>query len=330
MASSIRQATASDIPAMTDLLARDAEQRNSLNPALWQIPGDMRARIEASIVSTLDNSAARQVWQLAKSSGRAVGIAHAMVVQVPPIYDIAAGSPGLLLDDCFTAADAPAGTAAALLAATETALRGIGAAGLIASCPATGPWRSVYEAHGYEPVTLYMAKQGFSAGPLPAGVRTAGPDDVAGIVERSADHRRTLSLLNQRFWNIHPQADQRFEAWMRYSLTLTDRDMMVAGAPGEVHGYVIAQPVPPLHVPAAHDIESIGVIDDFYDADFAAVLTIANHGATAASLLSAAQSAFARRGIVAALTVCPAAWTSKIALLEREGYRTAKLWMLKR
>ncbi len=330
MASSIRRATAADMPAMTDLLARDAEQRNSLDPVLWQIPGNMRARIEASIASTLDNGAARQVWLLAESNGRAVGVAHAMVAQVPPIYDIAAGSPGLFLDDCFTVADAPAGTAAALLAATEIALRDIGAAGLIASCPAAGHWRSVYEAHGYEPVTLYMAKQGFSSGPLPPGVRVAVPDDVAGIVKRSADHRRTLSLLNRRFWNIHPQADQRFDAWMRYSLSLKDRDMMVAGAPGEVHGYVIAQPVPPLHIPAAHDIRSIGVIDDFYDADFGSVPTIADHGATAASLLSAAQGAFARRGIVAALTVCPAAWTSKIALLEGEGFRTAKLWMLKR
>ena len=31
-----------------------------------------------------------------------------------------------------------------------------------------------------------------------------------------------------------------------------------------------------------------------------------------------------------ALVVCPAAWPSKISLLERRGYRTAKLWMLKR
>ena len=31
-----------------------------------------------------------------------------------------------------------------------------------------------------------------------------------------------------------------------------------------------------------------------------------------------------------ALVVCPAAWPSKISLLERSGYRTAKLWMLRR
>jgi hypothetical protein len=31
-----------------------------------------------------------------------------------------------------------------------------------------------------------------------------------------------------------------------------------------------------------------------------------------------------------ALVVCPAAWPSKVSLLERSGYRNAELWMLKR
>ena len=46
----------------------------------------------------------------------------------------------------------------------------------------------------------------------------------------------------------------------------------------------------------------------------------------AASLLDG----FNVAGFTAALAVCPAAWTSKAALLERRGYSTAKLWMLKR
>lgn len=74
----------------------------------------------------------------------------------------------------------------------------------------------------------------------------------------------------------------------------------------------------------------IGVIDDFYDRDFAKVPSLSNRGASASTLLSAAESAFARRGFKAALAVCPAAWTSKVSLLEREGYQKAKLWMLKR
>jgi len=153
---------------------------------------------------------------------------------------------------------------------------------------------------------------------------------VSGIVRLSADHRKTLAELNHRFWPVHPEADSRFEVWMRYSLTLKDRDMVVAGVPGEVHGYIIAQPVSPLLVSAAHDIRAIGVIDDFYDQGFANISAVSNDGAMATNLLSAAESAFGRRGFATALAVCPAAWASKTLLLEREGYRTAKLWMLKR
>ena len=74
----------------------------------------------------------------------------------------------------------------------------------------------------------------------------------------------------------------------------------------------------------------IGVIDDFYDEDFSNVAAMPNGASSAASLVAAAESAFARRGIDSTLAVCPAAWSSKIALLERSGFRTAKLWMLKR
>jgi hypothetical protein len=46
--------------------------------------------------------------------------------------------------------------------------------------------------------------------------------------------------------------------------------------------------------------------------------------------LAAAESAFARRGFTTALVVCPAAWTAKVSVLEQAGYKTAKLWLLKR
>ena len=309
---------------MLDLLLQDAAQRSARNPALWKIAADAKARIEAGIA--LDQ--AQTVWLLAETAGRIVGITHAMIVTPPPIYDIAAGSPGLFFDDCFTLPDAPSDTAEALLEATETALRAAGGAGLIASCPAGGPLRPLYERHGYEPVTLFMAKAGLRDQALPLSVRLAQAGDIAGIVARSAEHRKMLSQLNDRFWHIHPQADARFEMWMRYSLTLTDRDMFVAGDP--VHGYAIAQAIAPLLIPAAHDIKTIGVIDDFYDQDFAGVAAAANGGTTAADLISAAESALAKRGFAATFAVCPAAWTSKTALLEGAGYRTAKTWMLKR
>ena len=327
---SIRQATIGDLPRVADLLFLDAERRTSFDPLLWPINTGTRPRIEDALRRALaaSNAAAREMWFLAEARGRVVGLTHAMIVPVPPIYR-AEGSAGLFLDDCFTVPEAPPGTAEALLAATESALRGAGASALIASCPVAGSWRALYTRFGYEPVTLYMAKHGFAAA-APSDVRSAGPADVPGIVQLSADHRTTLARLNPRFWQIHPEADGRFEAWMRYSLTLKDRDMFVVGAPGEMRGYIIAQPVSRLLIPAAHDIGATGVIDDFYDLDFANVSAVSNGGATAADLISAAESAFARRGFASALAVCPAAWTSKVSFLKDKGYRVAKLWMLKR
>jgi hypothetical protein len=253
-----------------------------------------------------------------------------MLVPVPPIYDSGASLPGLLLDDCFTSADATSGTAEALLVATEVALRTAGASNLIASCPAAGRLRPLYERHGYQPVTFYMAKHRFSSYALPPTVRPASAEDVPGIVKLSAKHRKMLAEVNPRFWHIHPEADNRFDAWMRRSLALKDRDMLVVVESGEVHGYVIAQPISPLLVPAAHEVAAIGVIDDFYDDDFASVSTVSNGGSNGENLLAAAESAFARRHVDSTLVVCPAAWPSKVSLLERRGYRTAKLWMLKR
>ena len=117
---------------------------------------------------------------------------------------------------------------------------------------------------------------------------------------------------------------------MRRSLTFKDRDMFVATAAGVVRGYITAQPIAPLLVPAAHDIAAVGVVDDFYDEDLLDISALLNGGSSAESLLAAAESAFARRAINSTLVVCPAAWPSKVALLERRGYQQAKLWMLKR
>jgi hypothetical protein len=92
---------------------------------------------------------------------------------------------------------------------------------------------------------------------------------------------------------------------------------------------VVAQPVSPLLIPAGHDISRVGVIDDYYDRDFAESRILEDDGRTAADLLSSAESVFASRDFAAALIVCPAAWTSKVKLLEQTGYRTAKLWMFR-
>jgi hypothetical protein len=320
------------MPAIVALLMQDADARRASDPILWRMAGDASSRLERAVGAALGRSqaSARELWFVAEHAGRVVGVAHAMLVPVPPIYDGSAGPPGLLLDDCFLSADTPSGTAEALLATTEAALTAAGAPRLIASSPAAGPLRPLYERRGYEPVTLYLAKHGFRPDDMPPGVRTARTEDIPGIVRHSAAHRGMLARINARFWHIHAEADARFEAWMRRSLTFKDRDMLVATAAGEVRGYAIAQPIAPLLVPAAHEISAIGVIDDFYHADFADGSTLSADSSSGASLLAAAESAFARRGIDTAVVVCPAGWSSKLSLLEQRGYRIAKLWMLQR
>ena len=165
---------------------------------------------------------------------------------------------------------------------------------------------------------------GFGRGVVMAGIGRMIP----GIVARSAEHRRIIAEIDP-FWTTHPEADTRFAAWMRRSLTLTDRDMLVTGAP-EMQGYAIAQPASRLHFPPSHPITGIGVIDDFYHTDLADPAHLADNGAGAASLLCAAEAALARRGVGAAFVVCPAEWPSKVGLLHQAGYTTAMEWLVKR
>jgi hypothetical protein len=331
MSVSIRSAASSDLPGIVELLVQDALERSSLDPFLWRSAPDAAARVERAVGPILEGASAspREQWLVAERSGRIVGVMHMMVLRPPPILD-PPGDAGLLLDDCYISVDEPPDTADGLLRAGETGLRAAGATALIASCPAAGRLRPLYERHGYESVTLYMAKHGFTPAAFPSSVRTAMSEDVPEIVELSAAHRRTLEKLNPRFWHIHPEADGRFDKWMHRSLTLADRDMLVAAPASKVRGYAIAQPCSPFHLPSAHEIAKLGFVDDFYDEDFADVSTVSNRGAVAAALLAAAEGTFARRGVDSALVVCPAAWSSKITLLERERYRTAKLWMLRR
>ena len=135
MLPAIRLATLRDLRAIIALLIQDAEARRSLDPMLWRIAGDASTRIEKAAVGALNGSqaAGQELWFVAEHAGRIVGLTHAMLVPVPPIYDGSAGSPGLLLDDCFISADAPSGTGEVLLAATESAVIAAGAPRLIAS-----------------------------------------------------------------------------------------------------------------------------------------------------------------------------------------------------
>ncbi|MBI1198599.1 MAG: hypothetical protein GC203_12110 [Phenylobacterium sp.] len=325
-----RLATTADLPQLTNLLLRGSEERRSRDSALWSVALDARVQVETALAGKLAATApaSMEFWMVMEDAGRLLGAVHAMLVPAPPIY-AAPGHAGLLQNDAVMSPQAPPPTLRTLLTATERELRQRGASILIAACNEGDPSRSALAAADYRPVTTYLAKAGFAERAWPASVRRADAHDVPEIVRLSACHRSTLRDLNPRFWATHPEADDRFERWMRYSLELADRDMIVVARGGEVAGYAIAQPVSHLHMPVGHNLSQVGIIDDFYAADFAEAPAPAVDARDAADLLTVAEDLFARRGVTAAFAVCPAAWSSKLATLERNGYRPALSWLLK-
>lgn len=326
---SIRTATTTDVPAIVPLLMQAAQRRSTYDPQLWRVDDASEKRIADTVTAILSKPAPKkELLILAEANGQPVGINHAMIVPPPPIYDPGV-TPGLLLDDFFVSPAAPSGTAEALLAETEATLTAAGASSFIASTPVSAPQHALYTSHDYEPVTLYMAKHNPKQSDVAKDVRPATADDISQIVTLSAAHRKSLQEINNRFWHIHPEANQRFEAWMRFSLTLKDRDMLVADGPHGLAGYIIAQPIARLLVPAAHDIAHTGVIDDFYDTDFATIADTSPPSTSAKHMLDAAETAFAKRSFDTILTVCPANWTSKRTILQANGYTPAKVWLLK-
>lgn len=325
----IRPAELSDIGVMADLLVRDAQQRSAGNPALWRPAPDAHDTAALAIRAAMTDKSPpfRQQWLVADAGGEINGIAHTILLPVPPIYAGLSGAPGLIMEDCYVAGGAPDGVARSLFRAAEADLVEAGARILLASSVAGGAWAAEYAAANYAPLTLYLAKTGLDASSPAAAVRKAQEDDVPAIVASSARNRNILFHLDA-FWRPHPDADARFGNWMKRSLTLQDRDMFVPE--DGVQGYAIAQPATALHVPAASRVAGIGFVDDFFHADFADPGALENAGSGARALLGAAEAALAARGNGAALVVCPAAWASKIKALEKAGYATAITWHIKR
>lgn len=331
MTQTIRPATLDDMPGMVKLLMLDAQERHAEDAILWKMADDAPTQIEKALAFALtaEQQPFQQFWHVADDGGQITGVIHAMLLPVPPIYAGPFGEPGLILPDSFVATNAPSGTLEGLLAAAEGALHEAGARIKLASYVASEVWRTAFEASGYEPLTLYLSRSDLGDQAMPAGVRQATEDDVPGIVERSAENRQVLFAIDP-FWEIHPEADPRFSAWMTRSLTLRDRDMMVLGSSEDLEGYVIAQPASRLHFPSGHDITGTGVIDDYYHTELANPAALDHGGEGASAVLRAAEAAFANRGIGAAFVVCPAGWASKIELLESIGYETAMVWSIKR
>lgn len=331
MPAEIRAARLSDLPLMVELLIQDAERRQAHDPALWALTGDARERVEEGLkfALTAQRQPFRQTWLVAEADGKLVGVLHSMLLPVPPIYAGKWGDPGLLLPESFVTQDAPTGTLEALVEAAETELRAAGAELLLASFVSGDEWRLAFHGRGYEPLTHYLSKSGLERASGCADVRVASEEDVEGIVALSAENRAVLYELDA-FWTPHDEADARFRHWMKKSLTLQDRDMLVAGPPSALDGYAIAQPASRLHFPPAHDIAATGVIDDFFHRQYANAAEAEAGDRAAKALLTAAEASFAARGIKTAFVVCPASWTSKMAVLESAGYRTAMVWMIKR
>lgn len=331
MAVSIQPAETSDLDAIVDLLMEDARQRQAIAPALWKIAIGAEEKIRSALKAAMENEAPpfREQWLLAKSGLNIVGITHSALVPVPPIYAGEFGSPGLIMEDSFVSKAAPQGTRSALLEAAEKDLVDAGATILLASSTEDDSWASEFVAQSYKPLTLYLAKSGFSDNGSTEHVRGATEEDVPEIVRSSAANRSILCDLNS-FWKPHPDANTRFGDWMTFSLALTDRDLFVSESDGAFEGYIISQPVTPLHIPRSHDLSLTGIIDDYFHGDFEEPGELKNGGKGAVDLLRAAEQALQGRGCDNALVVCPAAWKSKIQLLESAGYKNAITWFIKR
>lgn len=327
MAAEIRTGSISDLPSMVDLLMQDARLRQARDPYLWRVADDAHERIAASVsfAMTAESQPFRQQWLVAEHRGRLVGLTHTLRLPVPPIYAGKWGDPGLILPETIVAEDAPEGTIRHLLRAAEADLRASGASFLLASIACGDELASALGEDGYTPLTLYLSKTGLTPLTALGTVRQAREADIGGIVTRSAENRAILHGLDP-FWAPHTEADSRFGNWMNKSLGLSDRDMLVSGAEGAVDGYVVAQPASRLHFPPAHDTSATGFIDDYFHSQFAVADEIVESG-DARMLLQAAEGALAARGVDTVLVVCPAAWTSKVSLLENMGYKTAMVWM---
>ncbi|WP_421857524.1 hypothetical protein [Oricola sp.] len=332
MSIAVRPAEVTDLDTVVDLLIADAMRRQETDPLFWKVKADPRAKV-LPLVRAFLAAESRRVYQellLAEADGGVVGIANVLVLPVPPIYAGGSlGPPGIILEACFVTDDAPEGTYQALVEAAETDLRRAGAETLLAQSAAGGDLEREYVRRGYEPLTLYLAKTRLRKASGSPAIRKANDDDIANIVTASAEHRRILNHLNV-FWKPSDAADTHFANWMRKSLTLDDRDMFVCESDDAFHGYAIAQPATHLHFPLPHDIGAIGVIDDFYHVDLRDPSALPEETTCGAELFRAAEAALEARGYDAAFAVCPAAWTSKTALLEAAGYRNAMTWLKKR
>lgn len=267
----------------------------------------MRARLERELAQP-----ERFAWLLAERGGDAVGVVSAGLFPAPPVYqNLLAGLSG----DELYAADPE--VLAALLDGAETFLREGGATVLTGACPARAPERlAQLTARGYQPLTLWMTRPVNTEATCPLSVRPATEADLPALVRLNAAAQEGKRRANPRFWTPHPEAPARFEGWMRHSLTLPDRDVLVQEGPDGVDGFAIPQPT---NLPPTHDAAQVGTLDDL----------AADEWATFGPLLEAGHHTLAARGVRTVQAICPADWPERRAVLAAAGFRTANLWLIK-
>lgn len=316
---------------MADLLLADAKGRASVAPELWKLDSDPRQKILSTLRAEMgvETPAARQQWLVAENGRTILGVTHSILLPIPPIYAGELGPPGLIMEDCCISPCAPPETRTELFLAAQADLIEAGARLLLASSVADGDWLDEYARQGFAPVTLYFSKSGLNGSRELPHVRPANQDDLSDIVFSSAVNRRVLERLHPSFWKPHIDADARFSGWMKHCMTLPDRDMFVSDDVGTIRGYALSQPATRLHFPAPHDISSTGIIDDYFHRDFEHAECASPVSHSAFELLEAAEAARRRRGDTSVLVVCPAAWKSKIGLLQEAGYSNAITWFIK-
>lgn len=293
------------------LLLTAAQERAGLEPDLWSLHPEAEARIRARLERELAQQE-RFAWVLAERSGEAVGVVSAGLFPAPPVYrSLLAGLSG----DELYAPDLE--VLAALLDEAEIFLRAGGAAVLTAACPTRAAERLAhFTARGYRPLTLWMTRPVDPHTSRPPAVRPATEADLPALVRLNAAAQEAKRRANPRFWTPHPDAPTRFEGWMRHSLTLADRDVLVHEGPQGVDGFVVPQPT---GLPPAHDAAQLATLDDLAADDWAAF----------GPLLEAAHQALAARGVRTMQAICPAGWPERRGVLEAAGFRTANLWLLK-
>lgn len=306
-----RQAGAADTPILIPLVLAAAQARAELEPELWPLHPQAGDRVREAVERDFTQPE-RFAWFLAEQAGEAVGVIRAGLYPAPPVYQsLLAGLSG---DDFY--ATVPEALAP-LLSAAEAFLEAGQAAVLAAACPAREADKlQLLQERGYVLLTLWMIQSVDTSAHLPSTVRPATEADLPALVRLNRDAQEGKRQASPRFWTPHPDAPARFEGWMRHSLTLPDRELLVNDAGEGVGGFVIAQPT---SLPPAHDPARVGTLDDLH----------ADDGGIFSTLLSAADHACVSQGRKTVQAICPAAWTERAEALEAAGFRTANLWMLR-